>query len=129
MSRDMERNGPSSDGAERSGRVRLAPARPERAPVEAAITTTALTVDHIGEADRFAYWREQWCQGSAGVTGELSAAQRRGFYARATAWNAVCVIRLRLETGPFQVSRGPSEISRHSLENWICLYQELSEGA
>jgi hypothetical protein len=39
------------------------------------------------------------------------------------------VIRLRLETGPFQVLRGLSEISRHSLENWICLYQEVSEGA
>lgn len=125
----MERNGPSSDGAERSGRVRLAPARPERAPVEAAITTTALTVDHIGEADRFAYWREQWCQGTAGVTGELSPSERHGFYARATARIAPCIIRLQLETSPFRVSRGLPEISRHSLENWISLYQEESDGA
>jgi hypothetical protein len=51
------------------------------------------------------------------------------FYARATAWTAPCVIRLRLETGPFRVSRGLPEISRHSLENWICLYQEVSDGA
>jgi AraC-like DNA-binding protein len=90
-------------------------------------TTTALTTDHIGVADRFAYWREQWCQG-VGVTGELASGERHGFNARATAWTAPSVIRLRLETSPFQVSRGLPEISRHSLENWICLYQEMSEG-
>jgi len=129
MSRDTEQNGPSADGTERSGRARLVPARSERAPVDLAITTTALAVDHIAEADRFAYWREQWCQGTAGVTGELSPSERHGFYARATARIAPCMIHLRLETGPFLVSRGLPEISRNSLENWISLYQEESDGA
>ena len=128
MSRDVDQNGSPSDGTERSGRAGPLPARPELAPVGTGITTTALAVDHIGEADRFAYWREQWCQGTAGVTGELAPSDRFGFYARATAWTAPCVIRLRLETGPFLVSRGLPEINRHGLENWICLYQEVSEG-
>ena len=39
------------------------------------------------------------------------------------------MIHLRLETGPFLVSRGLPEISRNSLENWISLYQEESDGA
>jgi AraC-like DNA-binding protein len=128
MGTDMDENGPSA-GIERSGRARLVPARSGFTPVESAITTTNLTVDHMGEADRFAYWREQWCQSTAGVTGELAPGERNGFYARATMWTAPCVIRMRLETGPFRVSRGMPEISRHSLENWICLYQELSDGA
>ncbi len=125
----MDQNGPPSDWTERSGRARLVPARSGFAPAEAAVITTALAVDHIGEDDRFAYWREQWCQGTAGVTGELAPGERHGFYARATAWTAPCVIRMRLETGPFLVSRGLPEISRHGLENWICLYQEVSDGA
>ncbi|MGC1412026.1 MAG: helix-turn-helix domain-containing protein [Acetobacteraceae bacterium] len=129
MSSDVDQNGPPFDGSERSGRAREVPARSGIGPVEAPITVAVLAVDHISEADRFAYWREQWCQGTAGVTGELAPVERRGFYARATAWTAPCVIRLRLETGPFRVSRGPLEISRHSLENWICLYQEMSDGA
>ncbi len=91
--------------------------------------STFLGVDHLREADRFAYWREQWCQGIAGVTGELAASERNGFRARATAWTAACVIRVRLETSPFQVSRGLPEISRHGLENWICLYQQVSDRA
>ena len=102
----MNQNGPPSDRTARSGRARLVPARSGFAPGEAAITTKTLAVDHIGEADRFAYWREQWCQGTAGVTGELAPGERHGFSVRAAAWIAPCVIRLRLETGPFQVSRG-----------------------
>src|ERR1700760_3346188 len=127
MSRDRHPSTPPPGGIERSQRPDLAAARSPVASVEAAVTITTLAVDQIREADRFAYWREQWCQGTAGVTGELAAGERRGFYARATAWTAPCVVRLRLETVPFHVSRGLSEISRHSLENWICLYQELSE--
>ncbi len=130
----MDQNRPPSDGAGISGwgrplPARLAPARSGFAPVEAAITSASLSVDHLDEADRFAYWREQWCQGTAGVTGELAPAERHSFYARATAWIAPCVIRARLETGPFRVSRGLPEISRHGLENWISLYQELSDGS
>ena len=90
---------------------------------------TTFAVDHLAEADRFAYWREQWCQRTAGVTGELPPGERHGFYARATAWTFPCVIRLRLETSPFRVSRGLPEISRLSLENWICLYQQVSDVA
>lgn len=96
--------------------------------VEAATTTTALTVDHIGEGDRFAYWRDQWCQDTVGVTGELAPGERDGFNARATTWTAPCVIRLRCETGPFKVSRGPSEINRIGWADWIWLYQEMSDG-
>lgn len=125
MSTDTDHNGPTSDEPARRGRARLPAAR----PVEALITTTALTADHIGEADRFAYWREQWCQGTAGVTGELAPDERHSFYARATVWAAPWAIRARLETGAFQMSRGLPEISRHGLENWLCLYQELSDGA
>lgn len=129
MSRDTDQNGTPAGRTEKSERVHSVPSRLGSAPAEAAVTTTALAVDHLGEADRFAYWREQWCQGTAGVTGELAPGERRGFYARATAWAAPCVIRLRLETGPFRVSRGLPEIRQHSLENWICLYQEASDGA
>ena len=129
MSSDTNQNGPSSDGTTMSRRARLASARSKVAPAEAAITTTVVDVDHVGEADRFAYWREHWCQGTAGVTGELAPSERQDFYARATARVAPCVIRLRLETGPFQLLRGLPEISRHGLENWICLYQEVSDGA
>ena len=100
MSRDMDQNGPPSDGTE-SGRARLLPARSGFSPVEAPIPTTTLAVDHIGEADRFAYWREQWCQGTAGVTGELAPGERHSFYARATVWTFPWVIRARLRTGPF----------------------------
>jgi AraC-like DNA-binding protein len=122
-------DGPLSDRNKSNRRTHMVPARPRPAPANSVITTTALTVDHICEADRFAYWREQWCQGTAGVTGELSPSARHGFYARATAWIAPCVIRMRLETSPFRVSRGLPEISRHGLQNWICLYQEMSDGA
>ena len=123
MSRDTGQKGSPSDRTERVGSARLIP------PVQAAITTTVLAVDHVEEADRFGYWREQWCESTAGVTGELAPAERHGFYARATAWTAPCVIRLRLETSPFLVSRGLPEISRHCLDSWICLYQEGSDGA
>ena len=47
---------------------------------------------------------------------------------RASAWTAGCVIRLRCETGPFRVARGLPEISRRSWEDWIWLYQEMSDG-
>jgi AraC-like DNA-binding protein len=103
------------------------PARPEATPIQVA--TTALAVDHLRETDRFAYWREQWCQGTVGVTGELVPGERGGFYARASTWTAPCVIRLRCETGPFAVSRGLPEINRHGWEDWIWLHQEMSDGA
>jgi AraC-like DNA-binding protein len=86
-------------------------------------------VDQLCEADRFAYWREQWCEGTVGVTGELARNERQSFYARATTWTAPHVIRLRCETGPFQVSRGLREINRRSWQEWIWLHQEMSEGA
>ncbi len=129
MSRETDRNGPSSDGTERSGRERTVPTRPGYAPIEAAITTTTLAVDHIGETHRFAYFREAYCQGTSGVTGELAPGDRRGFYAHATVWTAPWLMRARLKTGHYRMSRGLPEISRRSLENWICLYQELSDGA
>jgi AraC-like DNA-binding protein len=103
--------------------------QPGSAPVEAAITTTTLSVDHIGEADRFAFFREAYCQGTSGVTGELAPGDRRSFYAHATVWTAPWVRRARLKTGHFRMSRGLPEISQRSLENWICLYQEVSDGA
>jgi AraC-like DNA-binding protein len=90
--------------------------------------STTVTVDHVHAADRFAYWREEWCN-SAGVTGELAPADRDRFYACATAWTAPCVIRLRLQTASFRVSRGVSDISRHRLDDWICLYEEMGDGA
>ena len=52
------------------------------------MTTRELTVDQFREADRFAYWREQWCEGTVGVTGELARDERQSFYARATTWTA-----------------------------------------
>jgi AraC-like DNA-binding protein len=125
----MNQNGPPSDGTERSGRARLTPGRSAFAAAANAITTTTLAVDHFREADRFAYWHEQWCQGTVGVTGDLARDEAHGFYARATAWTAPCVIRLRCETGPFKVSRGLSEINQRSWEEWIWLYQEMSDGA
>jgi AraC-like DNA-binding protein len=96
---------------------------------EAAMTTRILTVDRLCEADRFAYWREQWCEGTVGVTGELARDERQSFHARATTWTAPHVIRLRCETGPFQVSRGLREINRRSWQGWIWLHQEMSDGA
>ena len=129
MGKNRDRSNPLSGGTDRSERPDLPGARPRFASVEAAITTTTMAVDHIREADRFAYWREQWCQGTAGVTGELAADARRSFYARATVWTAPCVLRARLETGPFLMSRGLHEIRQRSLEDWICLYQEMSDGA
>jgi hypothetical protein len=47
------------------------------APVEAEITTTTLSINHIGEADRFAYFREAYCQGTSGVRGELARGDKR----------------------------------------------------
>ena len=64
------------------------------------MTTRELAVDQFREADRFAYWREQWCEGTVGVTGEL-AHNKAMPYARATTWTSPHVIRLRCETGPF----------------------------
>ena len=93
------------------------------------MTTRELAVDQFREADRFAYWREQWCEGTVGVTGELARDERQSFYARATTWTAPHVIRLRCETGPFQVSRGLREINRRSWQEWIWLHQEMSDGA
>jgi AraC-like DNA-binding protein len=123
MSRDTDQ------GTKRSGQARRVVARSGSAPVEAAIATTTMAADHIGEADRFAYWREQWCQGTAGVTGELAPGDRHSFYARATVWTAPWVMRARHRAAPFRMSRGLSEISQRSLEGWICLYQEVSDGA
>jgi AraC-like DNA-binding protein len=90
--------------------------------------TRTLSVDHLREADRFAYWREQWCQATVGVTGELDQSAGLDFRALATSWTTVHVIRMRCQTSPFRVSRGLREINRRSWENWIWLYQELSEG-
>jgi AraC-like DNA-binding protein len=95
--------------------------------VGAAPRTVA--VDHLRESERFAYWREQWCESTVGVTGELARGESQGFYARATVWSADHVIRLRCETGPFPVSRGLSEIRRRGWQDWIWLYQEASEGS
>ena len=86
-------------------------------------------MEQLCEADRFAYWREQWCEGTVGVTGELARNERPSFHARATTWTAPHVIRLRCETGPFQVSRGLREINRRSWREWIWLHQEMSDGA
>jgi len=87
-----------------------------------------LSVDHLCENDRFAYWREQWCQATVGVTGELSQSAGQDFRARATSWTSEHLIRLRCQTSPFRVSRGLREINRHGWEDWIWLYQELSQG-
>ena len=126
MSRDTDQSRPPSESR---GRARLISARSGPTVVEAPATITTLTVDHIGEADRFAYWREQWCRGTAGVRGELAAGDRHSFYARATVWTFPWVLRARSKTGPFRMSRGLPEISQRSLEDWICLYQEASDGA
>ena len=40
---------------------------PNRSP----LAPTTLSVDRLRERNRFAYWREQWCQARVGVTGEL----------------------------------------------------------
>jgi len=94
-----------------------------------AITTTSLNVEHLSDGDRFAFWREQWCQGTAGVTGELAQDERHNFHASATAWTTPSVTRVRVRTSAFRVSRGAVEINRRSLEDWVCLYQELGDGA
>jgi AraC-like DNA-binding protein len=88
-----------------------------------------LSVDHLRRRDRFGYWREQWCEETVGVTGELARTETQGFSAQAVAWSAEHAIRLRCRTSPFQVSRGVTEISRHGWENWIWLHQERSDGA
>jgi AraC-like DNA-binding protein len=87
-----------------------------------------LSVDHLRESDRFAYWREEWCQATVGVTGEFDQRVGRDFRARATSRISEHVIRLRCQTSPFHVSRGQREINRHGWESWIWLYQELTEG-
>ena len=89
---------------------------------------STLSVDHLRESNRFAYWREQWCQATVGVTGELDKGAGTDFRARATSWSGKHLIRLRCQTSPFRVSRGAREINRHGWESWIWLHQELSEG-
>ena len=125
----MDQSKPRSGETESRGRARLVSARSSPTAVEAPITITTLAVDHVGEADRFAYWCEQWCRRTAGVTGELAPGDRHSFYARATVWSSPWVLRARSKTGPFRMSRGLLEISQRSLEHWICLYQEVSDGA
>ena len=87
-----------------------------------------LSVDNLRENERFSFWREEWCQATVGLTGELYQGGPRNFRAHATSWTGKHVIRLRCQTSPFSVSRGAREISRRSWEDWIWLYQELSEG-
>jgi AraC-like DNA-binding protein len=98
-----------------------------------AVRPTTLTVDHERTGDPFGYWREQWCEGTVGVTGERprSPAPDPGsrFRAEATHWTTGHVIRLRCRTSPFEVSRGPAQIKRLDWQDWIWLYQELSDGA
>ncbi len=120
MKQHADQDGPPPDRGTDTGEGARLPPSPTR--------TIVLAVDHLRDADRFAYWREQWCQGTVGVTGELTRGENHGFYARASAWTAGCVIRLRCETGPFRVARGLPEISRRSWEDWIWLYQEMSDG-
>jgi AraC-like DNA-binding protein len=91
-------------------------------------STLTLSVDHLRESDRFAYWREEWCQATVGVTGELDQRAGRKFRARATSRISEHEIRLRCQTSPFHVSRGRREINRRGWESWIWLHQELSEG-
>jgi hypothetical protein len=93
------------------------------------VKTRTLTVDHLREADGFAYWREHWCEETVGVTGELAVNERRAFRGHTTTWTAPHVIRLRCKTGAFEVSRGLAEIHRRSWEDWVWLYQEMSEGS
>ena len=90
--------------------------------------TMTLSVDHLRASDRFAYWREEWCQATVGVTGELDQRAGRKFRARATSRISEHVIRLRCQTSPFPVSRGWREINRRGWKSWIWLHQELSEG-
>ena len=99
------------------------------APNRRVLTSaTTVSVDHLRESDRFAFWKEQWCQGTVGVAGELDHSAGRDFRARATCCTSDHVIRLRCQTSPFRVSRGPREIAQRGWENSIWLYQELSEG-
>jgi hypothetical protein len=65
-----------------------------------------LSVDHLRESDRFAFWRDEWCQATVGVTGELDQSAGRDFRARAMSRTSEHVIRLRCQTNPFLVSRG-----------------------
>ena len=90
--------------------------------------TITLSVDNLRESDRFAYWREEWCQETVGVTGEFDQSAGQKFRARATSRIGEHVIRLRCQTSPFHVSRGQREINRRGWESWIWLYEELSEG-
>ncbi len=101
------------------------------APLDLGVlsSTRSLSVDHLHDCDRFAFWREAWCQATVGVTGELDQGARRDFRALATSWTREHVIRLRCQTSPFRVTRGAREINQRGWENWIWLYQELSEGA
>lgn len=87
-----------------------------------------LSVDHLRANERFAFWREEWCQATVGLTGELYQGAPPHFRAEATSWMGKHVIRLRCHTSPFSVSRSIREISQRSWEDWIWLYQELSEG-
>jgi AraC-like DNA-binding protein len=91
-------------------------------------STKTLSVDHLPASNRFAFWREEWCQATVGVTGELDECAGKDFRARATSWMGRHVIRLRCQTSPFRVSRSAREINQRGWEDWIWLYQELSEG-
>lgn len=92
------------------------------------LSTRTMSVDHLRESARFAFWREEWCQATVGVTGELDQGAAKDFRAHATSWIGKHVIQLRCQTSPFRVSRSAREISQRSWEDWIWLYQELSEG-
>jgi len=59
----------------------------------ASSPTITLSVDNLRESDRFAYWREEWCQATVGVTGELDQKAGRKFRARATSRISEHVIR------------------------------------
>ncbi len=88
-----------------------------------------LTTDDVPEADRFAYWREEFGEAMLGFSGERNAEQATPFAARAAVSISPSFTRFRTRCDGFPVIRRPREIARNSWDDYIWLHREYSEGS
>jgi AraC-like DNA-binding protein len=88
-----------------------------------------VSTDHIPEAERFSYWREEMGERLFGFSPEPSGDQETPFSAHVVASVCPSLTNFHIRCNRHTVVRGPREIARRPRDDEILLYREWGAGS
>ena len=86
-----------------------------------------VSTNDVPEAERFAFWREEACQGLVGISAEPRD-REAAFAAKAEAWASEFVL-FRYRSGGYSPFRERRDIASHSWADYAWFYHERSAGS